>query len=136
MPVIALEQHIAEKVHAYTATYGPQEQESTRIKDLIDLLLIAELATPNADRLRTSLTATFLNRQRQPLPSALPPPPASWVAPTPAPQQTSAYQLTSAPRTRKPRASSTRSSPTRRMATGPQCNAAGPPLRLLTRTAA
>jgi predicted nucleotidyltransferase component of viral defense system len=46
MPVIALEQHIAEKVHAYTATYGPQEQHSTRIKDLIDILLIADLAAP------------------------------------------------------------------------------------------
>jgi hypothetical protein len=81
MPVIALEQHIAENVHAYTATYGPQEQHSTRIKDLIDLLLIADLATPHADRLHTSLTATFSRRERQPLPTALPPPPASWVSP-------------------------------------------------------
>jgi predicted nucleotidyltransferase component of viral defense system len=46
MPVIALEQHIVEKVHAYTATYGPQELQSTRTKDLIDILLIADLATP------------------------------------------------------------------------------------------
>ena len=59
MPVIALEQHIAEKVHAYTATYGPQEQHSTRIKDLIDILLIADLASPHADRLHASLTTTF-----------------------------------------------------------------------------
>ena len=77
MPVIALEQHIAEKIHAYTATYGPQDQQSTRIKDLIDLLLIADLAGPQADRLRDSLDATFRNRARQPLPSTLPvPPPA------------------------------------------------------------
>jgi hypothetical protein len=75
MPVIALEQHIAEKVHAYTATYGPQHQPSTRIKDLIDLLLIADLATPPAEGLRESLDATFRNRTRQPLPSALPAPP-------------------------------------------------------------
>jgi predicted nucleotidyltransferase component of viral defense system len=81
MPVIALEQHIAEKVHAYTATYGPQEQQSTRIKDLIDLLLIADLATPNADRLRDSLNATFRNRARQPLPSTLPSPPPGWTTP-------------------------------------------------------
>jgi predicted nucleotidyltransferase component of viral defense system len=80
MPVIALEQHIAEKVHAYTATYG-QEQHSTRIKDLIDILLIADLASPRADRLRASLDATFSTRERQPLPTALPPPPASWVNP-------------------------------------------------------
>jgi len=81
MPVIALEQHIAEKVHAYTATYGPQEQPSTRTKDLIDLLLIADLATPNADHLLDSLDATFRNRARQPLPTALPAPPASWATP-------------------------------------------------------
>jgi Nucleotidyl transferase AbiEii toxin, Type IV TA system len=81
MPVIALEQHIAEKVHAYTATYGPQEQQSTRIKDLIDLLLIADLAAPYADRLHASLAATFRTRERQPLPTALPPPPDSWASP-------------------------------------------------------
>ena len=81
MPVIALEQHIAEKVHAYTATYGPQEQHSTRIKDLIDILLIADLAAPHADRLHASLDTTFSRRKRQPLPTALPPPPASWARP-------------------------------------------------------
>jgi hypothetical protein len=81
MPVIALEQHIAEKVHAYTATYGPQEQHSTRIKDLIDILLIADLAAPQADRLHASLDATFSRRKRQSLPTALPPPPASWARP-------------------------------------------------------
>ena len=48
--MIALEQHIAEKVHAYTATYGPQEQQSTRIKDLIDILLIADLASLDTNR--------------------------------------------------------------------------------------
>lgn len=81
MPVIAIEQHVAEKVHAYTATYGPQEQQSTRIKDLIDILLIADLATPHADRLRESLDTTFSRRERQPLPTKLPPPPASWTNP-------------------------------------------------------
>jgi hypothetical protein len=102
MPVIALEQHIAEKVHAYTATYGPQEQQSTRIKDLIDILLIADLAAPHADRLHASLAATFSRRERLPLPTALPPPPASWASPTPAPQQTSGCQPTSGQRTSKP----------------------------------
>jgi hypothetical protein len=81
IPVIAIEQHIAEKVHAYTATYGPQEQHSTRIKDLIDILLIADLASPHADRLHASLATTFSTRERQPLPTALPPPPASWASP-------------------------------------------------------
>jgi hypothetical protein len=70
MPVIALEQHIAEKVHAYTG-----------IKDLIDILLIADLAAPHADWLHASLDTTFSTRERQPLPTALPPPPASWASP-------------------------------------------------------
>lgn len=81
MPVIALEQHIAEKVHAYTATYGPQQQQSTRIKDLIDILLIADLSTPHAEGLRDSLDVTFRNRARQPLPSAFPAPPPGWTTP-------------------------------------------------------
>jgi Nucleotidyl transferase AbiEii toxin, Type IV TA system len=81
MPVIALAQHIAEKVHAYAATYGPQEQHSTRIKDLIDILPIADLASPHADRLHASLNTTFSRRERQPLPAALPPPPAAWGNP-------------------------------------------------------
>ncbi len=79
--MIALEQHIAEKVHAYTATYGPREQQSTRIKDLIDILLIADLASPHADRLHAGLATTFSTRERQSLPTALPSPPASWANP-------------------------------------------------------
>jgi predicted nucleotidyltransferase component of viral defense system len=81
MPVVALEQHIAEKVHAYTATYGPQQQPSTRTKDLIDLLLIADLTNPHADRLHNSLDLTFRTRARQPLPITLPAPPPPWTAP-------------------------------------------------------
>lgn len=81
MPVIAIEQHIAEKLHAYTASYGPQRHRSTRVKDLIDLVLIAGLATPNAHRLQESLRSTFHTRARQSLPTAFPDPPATWAAP-------------------------------------------------------
>jgi len=78
LPVVALEQHIAEKVHAYTGTYGTLQRESTRSKDLVDLVLIATLAEPTADRLTCALRATFHGRSRQPLPTTLPPPPAAW----------------------------------------------------------
>lgn len=37
LPVISLEQHVAEKLHAYTGTFGQDERESTRVKDLVDL---------------------------------------------------------------------------------------------------
>jgi predicted nucleotidyltransferase component of viral defense system len=126
MPVIALEQHIAEKVHAYTATYGPQEQQSTRIKDLIDILLIAELATPDAHRLRDSLDATFRNRARQPLPSLLPAPPPRWTTPTPAPPKMWGSPSISASHTRTRRHSSTPYSPKLQPATGTQNNSIGP----------
>jgi len=32
LPVISLEQHVAEKLHAYTGTFGQGERESTRVK--------------------------------------------------------------------------------------------------------
>ncbi|HEY2142262.1 MAG TPA: nucleotidyl transferase AbiEii/AbiGii toxin family protein [Solirubrobacteraceae bacterium] len=75
--MIALEQHIAEKIHAYTGTYGTAERESTRSKDLIDLVLISVLARPDAERLKQALNSTFHSRDRQPLPTSLPPPPSA-----------------------------------------------------------
>jgi predicted nucleotidyltransferase component of viral defense system len=81
VPVVALEQHIAEKVHAYTATYGVAGSHSTRPKDLVDLVLIKDLASPAARTLQAALRTTFEVRARQPLPGALPKPPGSWAGP-------------------------------------------------------
>ena len=81
LPAITLPQHIAEKVHAYTATYGPSNRPSTRPKDLVDILLIADSEAIEASDLRAALTATFENRTRQPLPANLPAPPPSWEEP-------------------------------------------------------
>lgn len=81
LPVVPLEQHVAEKLHAYTGTFGPDGRESTRVKDLVDLVLIGELAEIDAKRLRHALATTFEQRARQPLPSAVPPPPSSWARP-------------------------------------------------------
>lgn len=78
VPALPLPQHIAEKLHAYTRKYGPSERESTRPKDLVDILLIAELETLPAASLRSALKSTFGERGLQPLPSSLPPPPRSW----------------------------------------------------------
>jgi len=81
LPVISLEQHVAEKLHAYTGSFGHYERESTRVKDLVDLVLIGELSEIDAKRLRHALATTFEQRARQPLPDAIPLPPSSWARP-------------------------------------------------------
>jgi predicted nucleotidyltransferase component of viral defense system len=81
LPVITLERHAAEKLHAYTASYGAQGVESTRVKDLVDMVLIAQLAELDARRLRQAVESTFEARVRRPLPDALPAPPRSWELP-------------------------------------------------------
>ncbi len=81
LPVVPLEQHVAEKLHAYTGSYGQAERESTRVKDLVDLVLIGELAELDAKRLSRAFATTFERRAGQPLPNTMPPPPRSWARP-------------------------------------------------------
>jgi hypothetical protein len=81
VPAIPIPQHLAEKVHAYTRAYGESRKPSTRPKDLVDILLIERSTTIQAEDLRHALQATFAERDRQPLPTRLPPPPTTWIAP-------------------------------------------------------
>jgi hypothetical protein len=81
LAVIAIEQHIAEKVHAYTATYGTDARGSTRVKDLVDLVLITRHTSPRAERLQLALRSTFERYGKQLLPATLPLPPEAWTAP-------------------------------------------------------
>lgn len=74
---IAIEQHIAEKLHAYTRTYA-RGRSSSRVKDLVDLAVIATTTELDARRLRTSIDAIFSRRDTHPVPDVLPPPPADW----------------------------------------------------------
>ncbi|MBX5490762.1 MAG: nucleotidyl transferase AbiEii/AbiGii toxin family protein [Chloroflexi bacterium] len=78
IPVLPLESHVAEKVHAYTRSYA-RGRPSTRVKDLSDLVLIPSLFAFAAGRLRSALDATFAARATHPVPTA-PPPPAAWRA--------------------------------------------------------
>ncbi len=77
VPALPLEQHIAEKVHAYTRVYAGQ-RVSTRVKDLVDLVLIQLHATVESGQVRTALDATFSTRSTHPLPDRLSSPPPSW----------------------------------------------------------
>ena len=80
VPAIPIEQQVAEKVHAYTRIYARGES-SSRVKDLIDLVVVAQEIGLDAGRLREALEVTFRARGQQPLPSGFPSPPADWSVP-------------------------------------------------------
>ena len=75
--VYPLEDHFAEKLHAYTT---PREHPS-RVKDLVDMVLLIELGLGATDVLRRSIESTFDRYGRHTLPKVLPTPPTSWQAP-------------------------------------------------------
>ncbi len=54
--------HVAEKLHAYVRIYHG-DRPSTRTKDLIDLVLIAELFALDAHELASAIDATFSQRE-------------------------------------------------------------------------
>ena len=54
---------------------------STRVKDLVDLALIASEAPLDAGRLRAAIETTFDRRASNDLPASLPRPPADWRVP-------------------------------------------------------
>ena len=79
VPVVPLEQQVAEKVHAYTRTYGGRP--SSRAKDLVDLVLVKRSAELEGAKLRAALQGVFEGRRQHSLPPSLPPPPRQWVVP-------------------------------------------------------
>lgn len=72
-------QHIAEKVHAYTRPHA--SGGSSRVKDLVDILLIAQASAVNGRILSKAIRATFEARGTHALPRGLPDAPTSWAAP-------------------------------------------------------
>lgn len=77
---VPLELQVAEKLHAYTRIYEGQ-RTSTRVKDLVDLALIAELSSLDATDLGREIETIFTARGTHPLPDSLPAPPAEWATP-------------------------------------------------------
>lgn len=80
VPVLPLEQHVAEKVHAYTRTYS-SGRVSSRVKDLVDIVLVKQLMVLDAARLRAALAGVFEGRRQHALPDRLPTPPRDWAVP-------------------------------------------------------
>jgi hypothetical protein len=79
VPALPLENHVAEKLHAYTRDYG--DRKSSRVKDLVDLVLISGAASFEAGRLRHAIDSTFVPRGRQNVPDLFPLPPDHWESP-------------------------------------------------------
>jgi predicted nucleotidyltransferase component of viral defense system len=74
--VISIEQQFAEKVHAYTLSRG--DSYNSRVKDLVDMLLLIQLNQMNQDKLLSALKKTFARRRTHELPETLPQPPQEW----------------------------------------------------------
>jgi len=77
MRMISIEQQLAEKLHAYTL---PREQRlNSRVKDLIDMLLLTQLRPINAAHFRNTLQKVYDARSTHTLPENLDPPPSEWL---------------------------------------------------------
>ena len=78
MPAISCEEQFAEKLHAYTLPRTGRP--NTRVKDLVDMLLLLDSGTIDQSRLAEDIKATFRRRRTHEVPSALPPPLSGWEA--------------------------------------------------------
>jgi Nucleotidyl transferase AbiEii toxin, Type IV TA system len=76
---ISKEQQFAEKLHAYTLprTGAP----NTRVKDLVDMILLIGMEAMDKKVLRKAIQATFKLRGTHPVPAIVPEPPESWKGP-------------------------------------------------------
>ena len=79
IPCYPLTQHLAEKLHAYTRPH--LSGENSRVKDLVDILLISQEKRIDASLLSKSIRETFSSRITHPIPITLPEPPLDWVIP-------------------------------------------------------
>jgi hypothetical protein len=80
-PVVSMiqrEQQFAEKLHAYTL---PRTTPNSRVRDLVDMVLLIQSRTLESNRVVQALQATFDLRATHSVPEVLDPPPESWSAP-------------------------------------------------------
>jgi hypothetical protein len=77
IPTLPAETHFAEKIHAYTRPRktGP----NSRVRDLVDMILLLDQGLLNPESVRRALKATFMRRDSHPLPDVLPQPHAAWT---------------------------------------------------------
>ena len=79
VPTLSTEQHWAEKLHAYTL---PRDgAANSRVKDLVDLVLLIERQSMSPTRINVAVAATFARRGTHAVPTGLPLPPNVWEKP-------------------------------------------------------
>lgn len=76
IPAISSEEQFAEKLHAYTLPRA--DRENTRVKDLVDLVLLIGQTKMDTARLPQAIRETFQRRKTHKIPANLIAPPASW----------------------------------------------------------
>ncbi len=76
--MISVEQQFAEKLHAYTLPRG--DRLNSRVKDLIDMVLLLNMKTTKDEDMFYALQKVFQNRGTHPLPQKLALPPFVWNA--------------------------------------------------------
>jgi len=79
LKMISIEQQFAEKLHAYSLPR--EDRKNTRVKDLIDMLLLANIRTLDFNRLKSALEQVFKVRKTHRPPLALEMPPQEWERP-------------------------------------------------------
>jgi hypothetical protein len=79
VPMIRRERQFAEKLYAYTLprTAAP----NSRVRDLVDMVLLIRSGTLESGRVVQALHATFDLRATHSVPKALDPAPEEWIAP-------------------------------------------------------
>jgi len=77
-PVYPVQQHLAEKLHAYSL---PRTNLNTRVKDLVDLVVLSTREPIDGTALLACVQATFTARATHSLPARLPEPSAEWIGP-------------------------------------------------------
>lgn len=71
--MLPIEQHFAEKIHAYS--YPRDKRPFSRIRDLVDLVLLIEQGLPNKALVMSAIKATFKRRHTHNIPQSLEMPP-------------------------------------------------------------
>lgn len=74
-PSTTVEQQLAEKIHSYTQ---PRQKPNSRVKDLVDIIILTRNFNISKERMSASLRSTFKLRKTHSIPVELSPPPPAW----------------------------------------------------------